>query len=88
MDAVGCVNLQSGLAFFRHHFVDRCGTKVLAGIGVLAHAAITANIRIEDDEMAGLIFFMARAGVIDVGEAIEGELTVAFEARGLVDKSA
>ncbi len=31
--------------------------------------------------MAGLIFFMARAGVIDVGEAIERELAVALEAR-------
>ena len=33
-------------------------------------------------QMAGLIFFVARAGVIDVGEAIEGEFAVAFEALG------
>ena len=32
--------------------------------------------------MAGLIFFVARAGVVDVGEAIEGEFAVAFEAFG------
>src|SRR5437868_11972168 len=29
--------------------------------------------------MAGLIFFVARAGVIDVGEAVEGEFAIAFE---------
>src|SRR5205807_214058 len=29
--------------------------------------------------MAGLIFFVARARVVDVGKAIEGELAVAFE---------
>ena len=33
-------------------------------------------------QMAGLIFFVARAGVIDVGEAIEGEFAVAFETLG------
>src|SRR5215468_498778 len=31
-------------------------------------------------KMAGLIFFMPRAGVIDVGEAIEGKFSIAREA--------
>ena len=39
-------------------------------------------------QVAGLIFVVARAGVIDVGEAIEGELAVALEARGLIDEHA
>src|SRR5579864_4332194 len=30
--------------------------------------------------MAGLVFFVARAGVVDVGQAIEGKFAVAFEA--------
>ncbi len=38
--------------------------------------------------MAGLVFFVARSGMIDVGEAVEGEFAVAFEARGLIDQSA
>src|SRR2546421_351977 len=32
--------------------------------------------------MAGLIFFVARARVVDVGKAIEGQLAIAFEAFG------
>ena len=88
MDAIGGVDLQFGRAFFRDHFVDRRGTKILAGISVLAHAAVAANIRVEHEQVAGLIFFVARAGMIDVGEAIEGELAVAFEARGLVHQRA
>src|SRR5271169_6298820 len=30
--------------------------------------------------MAGLVFFVARTGMVDVGEAVEGEFAVAFEA--------
>ncbi len=32
-------------------------------------------------QVAGLIFFVAGAGMVDVGEAVEGELAVAFETR-------
>src|SRR5580658_3019934 len=32
--------------------------------------------------MTRLIFFVARAGVVDVGQAVEGEFAVAFEALG------
>ena len=41
-----------------------------------------------DDEVAGLIFVVARAGMIDVGQPVEGELAIAFESRGLVDERA
>ena len=36
--------------------------------------------------MTRLIFLVARAGVIDVGQAVERQLTVALESRGLIDQ--
>ena len=36
--------------------------------------------------MARLILFVARAGMVDVREAIEGELAIAFEPSGLIDE--
>ncbi len=88
VDTVGRVDFQFRLAFFRDHLVNRRRTKILAGVAVLADAAIAANIGLEHDEMARLILFMARAGMIDVREAIERELAVAFEARGLIHQRA
>ena len=72
VDAVGRIDLQFGLAFLRYHFVNRRGTKILAGISIFADATIAANIWFKDNKVAGLIFFVACAGMIDVGEAIEG----------------
>ena len=34
-----------------------------------------------DVQVAGLVFFVARAGMIDVGQAVEGEHAVALKAR-------
>src|SRR6202042_751268 len=47
---------------------------------------IDANIGFENDQVAGLIFLMARAGMVDVGEAVEGELAVTFVAQRLIDQ--
>src|ERR1700722_587856 len=88
VDAVCGADLQLGAVFIRHHFVDGGGAKILAGVAVFADAAVAANVRLENDEVAGLVFFVPRAGMIYVGKAIEGELAVTFEARGLVDESA
>ena len=63
------------------HFVDGGGAKILAGIAVFFDALCCANVQVSDVEMAGLIFLVARAGVIDVGEAVEGEFAVAGKAR-------
>ena len=86
VDAVRGIDLQFRRALFRHHFVDRRGTKILAGIAEFAHAAVAANVRVEDDQVARLVFVVARAGMIDVGQAVERELAVALEARGLIDE--
>ena len=48
-------------------------------------SAIRADIPIADVQMARLIFFVTRAGIIDVGQAIKGEHIIALESVGLVD---
>ena len=63
------------------HFIDGGGTKVLARIAVFLDAFCGADVQIRDMQMAGLIFFVARAGVVDVGEAVEGEFAIADKAR-------
>src|SRR5580704_16476853 len=86
VDAIGGVDLQFGGTFLGDHFVDGRGTKILAGVAVFADAAVDADIRFENDQVAGLIFLMARAGMVDVGEAVEGELAVTFVAQRLIDE--
>ena len=82
MDAIGSVDFQLYAVFFLGHFVDGGGAEILARVAVLDHAFCGADVEVADNQVAGLIFFVARAGVIDVGQAIEGELAVAFEAFG------
>ena len=85
VDAVCRADFQFGLALVQHHLVNRGGTKVLAGVAVFADAAVTANIGLENNQVAGLIFFVARSGMIDVCQAVKGEFAVALEACGLID---
>jgi hypothetical protein len=65
------VNFQSRRAFFVDHFVNGGWTKILARISVFGHALISANVRLSYDEMARLIFFMTRSGMINVRQPIE-----------------
>ena len=88
MDAVCGADLQLWPVFIGHHFVYRGGTKILARVSVFPDAAVAADIRLKNDEMAGLIFVVARSGMIDVGEAVESEFAVAAKASGLVDEGA
>jgi len=53
------------------HFIDRSGTKILARIAVLLDALRRTHIQVRDVQVAWLIFFVTRSGVIDVGETVE-----------------
>ena len=80
MDAIRKIDFQFRfVAVFEHHFIDGRRAKILAGVSVFANAAVGADTGIEHDQVAGLIFFVARAGMVDVGETVEGELAVALE---------
>src|SRR5664279_1218921 len=60
------------------HLVNVGRAKVLAGVAVLFHAALVADVGVVDHEVRRLVFFMLRAGVIHVGQLVEGELAVAL----------
>ena len=77
-----------GAPFSSHHLVNSGGAEILARVAEFADAAVAANIRIEHDEVARLILFVPRAGVIDVGEPVECKLAVALETARLVHERA
>ena len=61
-----------------HHFVNIGRTEILARVAVFCYAARVADVRIVNDQMRRLIFFVLRSRVIKVGELIESKLAVAF----------
>jgi len=86
VDAVCSIDFQFWGAFVGDHFIDCRGTKILARIAELPDAAVTADIRFKDDQMARLILVMARTGMIDIGQSVKRQLPVALVSRGLVDE--
>src|ERR1700690_3219416 len=54
------------------HFVDVGGGEILAGTAEFLHAALVADVRIVNDEVRRLIFFVLGAGVVEIGELVEG----------------
>ena len=82
MNAIGGVNFQFELAVgILGHFVDRRGAKILARIAVLYDALCGSNIQIAHDQVAGLIFLVAGAGMIDIGEPVKSEFAITLETR-------
>ena len=79
MDAVGKIDLQALAALaVLDHFVDRGRTEELAWIAVFVRAARVTNIRLEDVEVARLIFIVSGAGIVDIRQLVESQLAVAF----------
>ncbi len=70
--------LAVGLGWVIHHFINVGRAEVLAGAAEFLHAARVANIRIVNHQMRRLIFFMLRAGVIQISQLIESQLAVAL----------
>ena len=60
------------------HFVDVRRAEILAGAAEFLHAARVADIRVVNDQMRGLIFFVLRPGVVEIGEFVECQLAVAL----------
>src|ERR1035437_10699423 len=58
------------------HIVNVGRAKVLAGVAVLFDAALITDVGVVDHQVSRLVFFMLRAGVIHVGQLVEGELAV------------
>src|SRR5258708_3111676 len=70
--------LAMGRGFVVHHLVDVRGAEILAGAAELFHAPVVTDVGVLNQQMRRLIFFMLGAGMIEVGEFVEGELAVAF----------
>src|SRR6185295_7033307 len=70
--------LSVGLAGVVHHLVNICRTEILAGAAEFFYTARIANVSIVDHQMSGLVFFMFGAGVVEVGELVEGKFAIAF----------
>ena len=51
---------------------------MLAGIPEFDRASGVADIGVVDDQMGRLVFFVFRAGVVKIGQLVEGKLAVAF----------
>src|SRR5262249_2120161 len=79
MNAVGGVDLQSERSVSLPrigHFIDGGRTEKLAGITIFVGAAGIANVGLQHDEMAWLIFVVLRSGVIYVRQLVKGELSI------------
>ena len=61
-----------------HHLIHVRRAEILAGAAEFFHASFIADVGIVDDQVCGLVFFMLGAGVIEVGELVEGELAIAL----------
>ena len=54
------------------------GTKILAGAAEFFYAARVADVGVLNDQVRRLVFFVLGAGVVEVGELVEGKLAVAL----------
>jgi hypothetical protein len=82
VDAVGSVELEALAVAFGDDFIDRRGTEVLAGVAVLFDATGGADVGVGHQQVRGLVFLVAGAGVEDVGDFVEGKLAVGLEGGG------
>ena len=67
-----------GLRAVVHHLVNIRRTEILARVAEFFHAARVADIGVVNDQVRGLVFFVLGAGVVEVGELVEGQLAIAF----------
>ena len=74
--AVGEIKLQVWFSILLDHFIDTRRTKVLAGISILIRTTFVADVKIQNLEVARLIFFVSRVRKVNVGEFIEGKLSI------------
>src|SRR5580704_13621233 len=71
--------LSVGLRGVVDHLVDIGWTEILARAAEFFYAARVADVSIVNDEMGWLVLFVLGAGVVEVGELVEGQLAVASD---------
>ena len=60
------------------HLVHVGRTEILARVAEFFYAARVADVGVMNDQVRGLVFFVLGAGVVEVGELVEGQLAIAF----------
>src|SRR5579862_715443 len=70
--------LSIGLGGIVHHFVYVGWAEILARVAKFLYASRVANVGVVNDQVRRLVLFMLGAGVVKVGELVEGQLAVAF----------
>src|SRR5262249_21395525 len=58
------------------HFVNCSRTEELARIAILFRTSWMTDVRLQDVQMAWLIFIVYSAGIVDVSELVERQLTI------------
>ena len=77
MDAVGGIDLQAKLSVSGiGHLINGGRTEELAGVTVFGSTARMANIRLQDDEMAWLIFVVIGSRIINIREFVKRQFAV------------
>ena len=76
MDAVREIDLETSAVLVLDHFINSGRTKILARVAVFVCAAWMADIRLQDVQMARLIFVMRRTGIVDIRQFVEGQFAV------------
>src|SRR6516225_4801980 len=64
--------LAEGLRYVVDQFIDISGAEVLARTAVFLRAAGVADVGVGDDQVRRLVFLVLGAGVVEVGELVEG----------------
>src|SRR5438309_6775693 len=71
------------------HLVDIGRAKIATGIAIFSHTAGVTDIRVVNDQMSRLIFFVFGAGMIKIGELVESNSAITLgEAKQLCSTTA
>ena len=77
-DGFRLMRLPFGCVGVVDHLVDIGRAEILARIAEFFYAARVADVGIVNDQVRRLVFFVLGAGVVEVGELVEGQLAIAF----------
>ena len=77
-DGFRLMRLPFGCVGVVHHLVHVGRTEILARIAEFLYAARVADVGVVNDQMRRLVLFVLRAGVVEVGQLVEGQLAIAF----------
>ena len=77
VDTVAEIDLHASAAVVgRHELIDSSGAESLAWIAILFATARDTDAGVRDDQVAGLVFFVYGAGVVDARHLVKSQLAI------------